>query len=60
MQQRFHEPETQDPRLRGKLDPDEWKQIKEMICSEISVEVSRWIIEQPPERFKELPQDSRK
>ena len=59
MWQRFHEPETQDPCLRGKLDPDEQKRIKEMIHSEISVEVSHWVIEQPLEWFNELPQDSR-
>lgn len=60
MRQRSHEPETQDPRLKGKLDPDERKRIKEIVRSEVAVEVSRWVIEQPPERFKELPQDSRK
>lgn len=59
MRQRLHEPETQDPRLRGKLNPDERKQIKEMIHSEVSAEVSRWVIEQPTERFNELPRDSR-
>ncbi|KAF9780518.1 hypothetical protein BJ322DRAFT_1011992 [Thelephora terrestris] len=58
MRQRLHEPETQDPRLRGKLKPDERKQIKEMIHSEVSAEVRRWVIEQPPERFNEIPQES--
>lgn len=38
---------------------DERKQIKEMIHAEISAEVRRWVIEQPPERYNELPQDSR-
>ena len=60
MQQRCREPETRDSRLRGKLDPDERKQIKETIRSEISAEVYRWVIEQPPERYNTLPQDSRK
>ena len=60
MQQRFHEPETQDPRLQQKLKPEERKQIKEMIHSEISAEVTHWVIEQPPERYNKLPQDSRK
>ena len=59
MQQRLHEPETQDPRLRRKLKPDERKQIKALIRSEVSAEVRRWVIKQPPERFDELPQDSR-
>ena len=59
MRKRIHESATQDPRLRGKLKPDEQKQIKEMILSEISSEVYRWVIEQPPERYNKLPQDSR-
>lgn len=59
MQQRFHAPETQDPRLGRKLRPDEQKQIKEAVRSEISAEVRLWVIEQPPERYKKLPQDSR-
>ena len=59
MRQRLHEPETQDPRLRRKPKQDEWKQIKEAIHSEVSAEVRRWVIEQPSERFDELPQNSR-
>ncbi|KAF9779424.1 hypothetical protein BJ322DRAFT_1167239 [Thelephora terrestris] len=58
MRQRLHEPETKDPRLGGKLKPDERKQIKQMIHSEVSAEVRRWVIEQPPERFNEIPQES--
>jgi len=60
MRQRVHKPEAQDPRLRGKLKPDERKQIKETIHSEISAEVRHWVIERPPERYKELLQNSHK
>ena len=59
MQERIHDPATQDPCLKGKLKPDERKQTKEMIQSEISMEVYRWVIEQPPEQYNKLPQDSR-
>ncbi|KAF9786365.1 hypothetical protein BJ322DRAFT_1099898 [Thelephora terrestris] len=59
VRQRLHEPKTQDPRLGGKLKSDERKQIKEMIHSEISAEVSQWVIEQPPEKYKQLSQNSR-
>ena len=58
IRKRVYEPATQDPRLRGKLKPDERKQIKEAIQSEIAAEVYRWVIEQPPERYDKLPQDS--
>ena len=50
--------ETQDPRLKGKLEPGEQKQIKATIQSETAAEVYRWVIEQPPERYAKLPQDS--
>ena len=56
--QRVHEPATKDPRLSGKLKVDERKKIKEVISSEISAEVRRWVIEQPPEQYCQLPQDS--
>ena len=39
IRKQFYEPATQDPHLRGKLKPDEWKQIKEAIQSEITAEV---------------------
>lgn len=55
---RVTEPGTQDPRLRGKIKPDERKRIKETIQSEIAMEVYRWVIEQPPERYNKLPQNS--
>ena len=58
--ERFHEPMTKDPRLSGNLKSEERKKIKKIIGSEISAEVCRWVIEQPPERFNQLPQDSRK
>jgi hypothetical protein len=58
--QRLHGAATKDPRLGGNLKSDERKQIKEVIQSEISAEVRRWVIEQPPERFDQLPPDSRK
>lgn len=60
MQERIRNPATQDPRLKVKLKSDEQKQMKETIQSEISAEVYRWVIEQPPEQYKKLPQDSRK
>jgi hypothetical protein len=59
MRQCISDPATQDVRLREKLTSDERKQIKEMIHSEISEEVRRWVIEQPPERYFQLPQNSR-
>jgi hypothetical protein len=59
MRKRVNELATQDSRLKVKLKPGEWKQIKEMIQSEISMEVYRWVIKQPPERYSKLPQDSR-
>jgi len=60
VRKRIHEPATRDTRLGGKLKPDERKQMKETIQSEISAEVYRWVIEQPLERYNKLPQDSRK
>ena len=57
-QEQIHDPVIQDPRLKGKLKPDERKQTKEMIQSKISAEVYRWVIEQPPEWYNKLPQDS--
>lgn len=59
MRKRVNELETQDSRLKVKLKPGERKQIKETIQSEISMEVYRWVIEQPPERYSKLPHDSR-
>ena len=59
MRKRANESATQDPRRKVKLKPGERKQIKETIQSEISMEVYRWVIEQPPERYSKLPQDSR-
>jgi hypothetical protein len=56
----LHEPMTKDPHLSENLRPDERKQVKKMICSEITAEVHHWVIEQPPERYAQLPQDSRK
>ena len=60
LRQWLHKPTTQDPRLKRKLDPEERKQIKEMMHSEISAGVLRWVIEQPLERYNQLPEDSRK
>jgi len=59
MQKRINESVTRDPRLKGKLEPDERKRLKETIRSEISAEVYGWVIQQPPERYNKLPQDSR-
>ena len=59
VRKRTYEPATQDPRLKRKLKPDERKKMKEMIQSEIATEVYGWVIEQPPERYNKLPQDSR-
>ena len=60
MRQRLRDPETQDPRLRMKLKPEERKQIKKMIQSNVSAEVRHWVIGQPPDQYDKLPQDSRK
>ena len=59
LRQRLQEPTTQDHRLKGKLDPDERKQIKQTIHREVVAEVQRWVIEQPPERYNQLPENSR-
>lgn len=58
VRQRLYEPVTKDPRLSGNLKPGEREQIKELVRSEVSAEVRRWVIEQPPERFDRLPQES--
>ena len=60
MRQRLREPATKDSRLRENLKPYERKQVKEIIRSEISAEVLRWVIEQPPELYGQLPQSSGK
>jgi hypothetical protein len=59
IQSRTKEPATRDPRLKGKLSSEERKEIKERIHSETSEEVYRWVVQQPPERYNMLPQDSR-
>jgi hypothetical protein len=60
VRQRTSNPETQDPRLRGKLKPQERKQIKKTIHSEISREVYRWVIEQPQDQYDKLAHNSRR
>ena len=59
MRKQVNEPATKDFRLKGKLEPGERKKIKETIRSELSAEVYCWVIQQPPERYDKLPQDSR-
>ena len=59
IRKRTHDLETQDARLREKLKPDDRKQMKKRIQSEIAAEVYHWVIEQPPERYDKLPQNSR-
>lgn len=59
MRERTNDSVTQDPRLKGKLRPEERKRIKEAIQTEISAEVYRWVIQQPTERYGKLLEDSR-
>lgn len=58
---RITNPATRDPRLNGrKLKKEQKKAVQETIRAEIEHDVMSWLITQPPDRFAQLPEDSRK
>lgn len=51
---------TRDIRLNGKLSKKKYKDMRDTIWAEIQEDALRWVFTQPPERYAQLPEDSRK